>query len=127
MNGYLNGMNKKPDISEKFFNLAISHSDKAAPELVKLFDYADIIEKSLKLYGKMLTPKITNLIFREKPDKNSKVIRIFNIDEKLELIEKSKEETINGIKGTWVKVKTEKGEIGWCFDAYLKEWTEDIK
>jgi hypothetical protein len=28
---------------------------------------------------------------------------------------------INEIKGFWIKVKTEKGEVGWCFDAYLEE------
>ncbi len=112
---------KNKDAFHDFFNLAINHSPKAAPEIVRLYDYANIIEKSLKLYGKTYTPKITNLIFREKPDKNSKAIRIFNIDEKLELIETGKSETINGVKGNWIKVKTEKGEIGWCFDAYLKE------
>jgi hypothetical protein len=69
----------------------------------------------------LLTPTIDNLRFRETPDLNGKYIRSLKQGEKLELIEKGKTETINGTKGTWLKVKTEKGEIGWCFDAYLKE------
>jgi hypothetical protein len=36
-------------------------------------------------------------------------------------MEKGKDETINNIKGNWVKVKTGKGEVGWAFDAYLEE------
>jgi hypothetical protein len=34
-------------------------------------------------------------------------------------METGKEETIDGIKDSWIKVKTGKGEIGWCFDGYL--------
>ena len=30
-------------------------------------------------------------------------------------------EKINDVTDTWFKVKTEKGEVGWCFDAYLEE------
>jgi len=36
-------------------------------------------------------------------------------------IPEGKEETINGVKGSWVKVRTESGDTGWCFDAYLEE------
>ena len=64
---------------------------------------------------------VSNLRFRETPTLDGKFIRFLNKDETLELLEKGKEETINKVKGTWVKVKTEKGEIGWCFDAYLEE------
>jgi len=72
-------------------------------------------------YSKNVTPSISNLRFRETPDLKGKFIRSLIKGEKLELIEKGKSETIDGVKGVWVKVKTEKGEIGWCFDAYLEE------
>ena len=67
------------------------------------------------------TPTVNNLRFRVSPDLKGKFIRSLNKGEKLELIEKGKAETIQGTKGTWVKVRTEKGEEGWCFDAYLEE------
>jgi hypothetical protein len=73
---------------------------------------------SIKLYYKTL---LNNLRFRETAGSNGKFIRTLLKNEKLEFIEKGNEETINGVKGNWVKVKTEKGEIGWCFDGYLEE------
>lgn len=67
-----------------------------------------------------LTSTIPNLRFRKTP-KDGEFIRMLEKDEKIELLEKGETETIGGAKGTWVKVRTSKGEIGWCFDAYLKE------
>lgn len=69
-------------------------------------------------------PTIRNLRFRKSP-KNGKFIRLLDKSEKLELLEKGDTETIGGAEGTWVKVKTEQGEIGWCFDAYLEPWMGD--
>jgi|GEM_PF-5158589 len=87
-----------------------------------------IIEKAIKsilfkngIYIKYFIAKVDNLRLREKPSLNGTIIRNLNKDEKIELIEKGKEETINNIRGNWLKVKTKKNEIGWCFDPYLKE------
>jgi len=80
-----------------------------------------IIEDNNVSNKKQFTTKIDNLRFRERPDLDSKVIRVFKKSEKLTILETGKTETIDGVKGTWVKVKTEQGEIGWCFDAYLEE------
>ena len=66
--------------------------------------------------------KIDNLRFRKKPNLTGELIRMLNKEESLELIEKGKTETVGDTTGTWVKVKTDKGEIGWCFDAYLKKY-----
>ncbi len=63
-----------------------------------------------------------NLRFRESPTIDGKLIRMLKKGEMLEFIESGKEDTINGIKGTWIKVKTEQGEVGWCFDAYLTKF-----
>lgn len=56
------------------------------------------------------------------------------IGEKLEIIGRGKEleyiRGVNGeewISGTWVIVKTGKGEVGWCFDAYLELYDESKK
>jgi|GEM_PF-2107029 len=78
-----------------------------------------------KLNTKFLVPIVNNLRFRESSSLEGKFIRTLNKGEKLEFIEQGKFETINGVKGNWVKVKTEKGEIGWCFDAYLEEVKQD--
>ncbi len=77
--------------------------------------------KNVKSKIIFFTPNVDNLRFRASPDLQGKFIRSLIKGEKLELIEKGKTETIQGIKGTWIKVKTEKGEVGWCFDAYLEE------
>ncbi|MBN2572696.1 MAG: SH3 domain-containing protein [Ignavibacteriales bacterium] len=79
------------------------------------------LDNQLKKFNIFYEPSINSLRFRESPSLYGKIIRNLNKCEKLELIEKGKEETINGVKGSWVKVKTEKGEVGWCFDAYLEE------
>jgi len=89
----------------------------------RVIKYDEIIK--LKSLIKRYTPKIDNLRFRESPTIDGKFIRMLSKDEKLEIIEQGKSETINGVKGNWVKVKTEKGEIGWCFDAYLEEIKDD--
>lgn len=67
------------------------------------------------------TPTNNNLNLNVYTNFDSKFLRKLIKGEKLELIEKGKADTVNGVKGTWVKVKTEKGEVGWCFDAYLEE------
>ena len=84
------------------------------------FIYGAEIKKE-NVIEKILTPAVDNLRFREYPSQYGIFIRSLLKGEKLELIEKGNEETINGVKGCRVKVKTEKGEVGWTFDAYLEE------
>jgi hypothetical protein len=72
----------------------------------------------------ILTLKISNLRLRDVPSLTGNFIRFLNIDEKLKLIEIGNEETINDNKGNWVKVVTNKNEIGWRFNAYLEELKE---
>jgi len=92
-------------------------------EIVTLFHKFDKLVGSLRFYNieSIYKPSVNNLRFRESPTLDGKYIRTLKKGEKLQLLETGKTETINGVKGTWVKVKTEKGEIGWCFDAYLEE------
>lgn len=81
-------------------------------------------DKSKKIfipYELILTPTVDNLRLRETSDQNGKVIRNLVKGEKLKYVESGKADTIQDIQGLWVKVKTEKGEVGWCFDAYLDE------
>ena len=67
---------------------------------------------------------VKNLRLRKSDDINGEIIRNLKKGEKLRILYTGKEELINAIKGNWVKVETEKGEIGWCFDAYLEEIKE---
>ncbi len=93
-------------------------------ELIELYRLFDELVSSIEFFdSKPVTykPSIDNLRFRETPDLKGKFIRSLIKNENLELIETGKSDTIDGVKGNWVKVKTEKGEIGWCFDAYLEE------
>ena len=73
----------------------------------------------------ILTPIVSNLHLRDAPSLTGNFIRFLNIGDKLRLIEIGNEETINGDKGSWVKVLTNKNEIGWCFNAYLEELKTD--
>lgn len=62
-----------------------------------------------------------NLRIRESADTTAKIIITIPQGSKVEILEKGKSDTINNIKGNWVKVKAESGETGWCFDGYLEE------
>ncbi len=59
------------------------------------------------------------LRFRKSPGLNGENIRSLKKSDKLKLIEKGKEETINGLKGNWIKVQAVDNQEGWCFDPYL--------
>jgi ankyrin repeat protein len=61
---------------------------------------------------------IENLRLRQGPTLKSGVIRLLEKYEKIILIEKGKQEVIDNILGSWLKVKTLKGETGYCFDGY---------
>jgi len=89
----------------------------------KKYTYNELI--LLNNLNKLLYPVVDSLRFREYPSTEGKFIRNLKKGEKLELLEIDIQETINGVKGNWVKIKTEKGEIGWCFDAYLEEVKQD--
>jgi hypothetical protein len=88
-------------------------------EIVKSIKFSKIVGNTIGT--KYYTPTITTLRFRESPELSGKYIRTLNKSEKLELLETGKEATIDNIKGNWVKVRTEKGEEGWCFSGYLEE------
>ena len=61
-----------------------------------------------------------NLRIRESYTTTAKIITTLPQGTKVEVLEKGKADTINGIKGNWVKVKSESGFEGWCFDGYLR-------
>jgi len=115
--GYLN--NKVDKVTTNKDELDIIFKNKS----IKKFTYSELI--LLNNLEKYLKPVIDSLRFRKYPSTEGKFIRNLKKGEKLELLEIGMEETINGVKGNWVKVKTEKGEIGWCFDAYLEEVKQD--
>jgi hypothetical protein len=75
------------------------------------------IEKNISI------PYIVNvpaLILREKPDTNSNKLDVLFKGKSLEVLEiDSKIDTINGIKGNWVKVKTKQNIEGYTFGAYI--------
>jgi len=128
--GYIAFGSKDRDNATAFYKLIESKDKRAPKELLKLQEYFNEIVKSLQFFEptvnetkgvKLYTPTIENLRFRETPTLDGKFIRLLVKGEKLELLERGKTEEVSGTKGTWVKVKTEKGEVGWAFDAYLEE------
>jgi hypothetical protein len=80
------------------------------------FKYYKISGPHIKYYK----TKISNLRLRSEPSANGKILRMLDKDEKILILKKGKQETIEGVKGNWVKVLTNKNDIGWCFDSYLE-------
>jgi hypothetical protein len=118
---YLNYDNKN---YKDIFYASLSNPDKKYTyDWNKTFN--DIIQSIKILYEVYLKPTASGLRLRETPDQQGNIIRKLDQNEKLEFMERGVKETINDIKGNWVKVKTEKGEIGWCFDGYLEEVKDD--
>jgi len=80
-------------------------------------------KKYFKINGPTIVykkPKIDNLRLRSNHSTKGKIIRNLNKKDKLLILKKGKEETLGKVKGRWVKVLTDKNEIGWCFDYYLE-------
>lgn len=71
--------------------------------------------------NRYFTPSGENVRFRVTPGTEGTFIRFLVAGEKLKFLEKGNEETIKGTRGAWCKFETEKGETGWCFDAFLNE------
>lgn len=71
--------------------------------------------------GRYYTTSADDLNFRETPDMSGNVIRVLVKGEKLKLLEKGDEATVNGVKGVWVKLQSATDETGWCLDSYLTE------
>lgn len=66
------------------------------------------------------TVKVSALVLREKPDITSNKIYILFKGQLLTILEYNvKTETINGVNGTWVKIKSNQNKEGYVFGAYI--------
>jgi hypothetical protein len=74
------------------------------------------------LADRFLMPSASNLRLRAEPSTQAKIVRNLQQGEKLVLLETGKGDTVGGADGNWVKVRTDGGETGWCFDRYLMEY-----
>ncbi|MDH5661880.1 MAG: SH3 domain-containing protein [Elusimicrobiota bacterium] len=102
-----------------FINKLIEKND----ERVIFYKIIDNIVKNIKIYDSKEIygrAKVKNLRLREGQNLKSNTVRLLNEDEKLIILEKGNEEIIDNNRGFWIKVKTEKNEIGWCFDYYIE-------
>ena len=70
----------------------------------------------------------TSDFLRLRKDENlkSEIITVLEPNLGVEIIEKGKNETIDGITADWVKVKCANGCIGWCFSGYLNPIENDV-
>ncbi len=104
-------------------NTIIFHEMKWFKEIPLLLkDYGEK-KKYFKISGpseKYYKPKIPNLRIRSKPTLKGIAFRLLNKSEKLFFLSKGNKEKIGNANGNWIKVLTEKNEIGWCFDYYLE-------
>lgn len=72
------------------------------------------------------TPTVDVLRLRDAPGLKGKIIGSIKKGEKVSLLMHVLQDVVDGKKGDWVKVKTEIGEIGYCFDGYLTK-IKDLK
>ena len=66
------------------------------------------------------------LRIRKDYDLNSQIITVLEPNMGVELVEKGKKDTIDGITSNWVKVIAANGYSGWCFAGYLKPIEKDV-
>ncbi len=66
------------------------------------------------------------LRLRKSENLDSEIITVLEPNLGIEVVEKGKNETIDGIKADWVKVKCANGYIGWCFSGYLHPIEKDV-
>ncbi len=75
----------------------------------------------LSSVAEVFSPLIPDLRLRDAPGAAGTVIRLLGKDETLvALPDPMVSATIDTVNGNWVKVKTPKGDSGWCFDGFLK-------
>ena len=61
------------------------------------------------------------LRLRSDANLDAKIITVLDPDLGVELLEKGKADTIDGITASWVKVRSANGYEGWCFSGYLSQ------
>jgi uncharacterized protein len=66
-------------------------------------------------------PFVSSLLFRSGPSRNSQALRALGKYEVLEFVREGGEEVIDGMRGRWIEIRTDKGERGFCFDGYCVE------
>ncbi|OHD36425.1 MAG: hypothetical protein A2015_10395 [Spirochaetes bacterium GWF1_31_7] len=140
--GYMSRQDHKEKKSGKYLFIEdVYYTEKNIEEYKKLKYYSSSLveaerfvqyNKNLSvnkyIYKNDILKSITdNLRLRENGDINAKVIKKLKKNEKVNLQKFGKYEVINNFHGNWVQVKTESGEEGWCFDAYLEEVKEELK
>jgi ankyrin repeat protein len=79
-------------------------------------DQENMISEKMKLTFK--NNAVLNLM--ETADTKAKIIVKLPKGNKVKPVVIGKTDTINKIKGNWIKVKTETGDAGWCFDGFLE-------
>lgn len=104
-----------PDTNEVLFTYTIYKDKRIRAKFVPK------IEASAA--AKIYTSTIPDLRLRD-AEKVGNRIRLLGAKERINIIEIGQADTIEGIQGNWVKIRSlEKGDEGWCFGGYLKEST----
>jgi len=71
--------------------------------------------------AEVFSPLVPDLRLRDAPGAAGAVLRLLGKDETLiALPDQPVSATVGLVNGNWLKVKTPKGDIGWCFDGFLK-------
>lgn len=97
-------MQKNYQDSEAFFKILHQFD-----ELVSTVRFVNVVMKTT-----------VDLRLRKEPSLSSETLTIIPENTEVLLQEYGPTATIDGISGSWVKVETEKKQIGWCFNGYLE-------
>lgn len=104
--------------------LEILDGGEAPGEIQRWYDrFYEIIDTIKIIDNKYFQTTVKNLRLRKGSNLKSGIVRNLALKEELLFVDRlHSETTIDGVKGYWVKVKTGKGEVGWCFSGYLEEF-----
>lgn len=83
-------------------------------------DFLELID-SIEMTKNYYTSTVNRLSFRVDQGIKGTILRFLGSNDRFEIIEYGMEETINGVQGKWARIITDRGELGWCFDAFITQ------
>lgn len=124
-NDFANKLSKENQDIQKFYSLYRNIIQSISP-----INKDGIIIKSgysfeTEHYSEIVTPIIDNLRLRDNDSKKSTIIGYVE-KRPYSILQKGKNEVIDGISGTWIRIKPFlRNKIGWAFSGYMREMSNE--
>ena len=106
---------------KKLIDLSESIKNIDEKKRIREFTLPDKKKKFFLNYTFFFIPKFDDLVLFETQDFSKNIVCNLKKGQKLEYLESGKSEIIEDREGRWIKLKTDKDEIGWCVDIFFEE------